>query len=616
MNITKRSDLLIVDNWVDENLLSQESGTNLHRWLVQSEYSDFSKEIHGLIEQEDLEELEDAFRLHIEFGTGGIRGKMGVGPNRINLRTIGEAAQGLAQYLKKTWKANIPECCAVIAYDTRINSKLFAQETASVLSGNGIVVYLFDKFRSTPELSFAVRELCALAGVVISASHNPPSDNGFKAYWKDGGQVVPPHDRNIMLETQTISKINRANLDTARTQDLIRNVHSKIDLRYHEKLTTLSLSENRDIRIVYTPLHGVGTTSVVPVLKHLGYKDLHFVDEQTIPDGKFSTVPGGIANPEDSRTLIQAIRKAENINADIVLATDPDADRLACALPHPEKGWNAPPESLALNGNQIGALLCHYILSQKKAKEDLPENGVICKTIVTTDLTALIGRAFGLKVVDNLLVGFKYIADVIEKLPKDKTFLFGTEESHGYLFGSFIRDKDAASAAIPLVECTALLKTHGRTIQSYLDEIYQEFGYFQEIQKSIIWKGALGHSEMVKTMLELRQNPPLEIGGHPIVEIHDRQTGKAYNLKTGTLKSIEGARGNVIILTFTAQGHTRVTIRPSGTEPKIKYYVSASSTDNPHLDFRNPIQTKAAINHLAEEILYGIVKKESDRAYP
>ncbi|MCE2436008.1 MAG: phospho-sugar mutase, partial [Candidatus Latescibacteria bacterium] len=441
-----------VKNWAAENKISAAAFQGLSQWLIEPEFADFVPEIQLLIENEDIDELEDAFRTHIEFGTGGIRGKMGPGPNRINLRTIGEAAQGLAQYILKSGIEDVRDKGVVIAYDTRNNSDVFARETASIIAGNGIVARLFDGPRATPHLSFALRQTGAVAGVVISASHNPPSDNGFKAYWIDGGQVVPPHDKNIIAEVGAVKRLNSVDYEEGVERGLIEVLDAKLDVQYVESLADLSLCDARDISVVYTPLHGVGATSVVPALRKLGYSP-HLVEAQDVPDGNFPTVAGGVANPEDPGALSLSVEDAKRIRADIVLASDPDADRLGCALSHPQKGWDAALEDLAINGNQIGAILCYYILTSLKEQDKLPDRGVVCKTIVTTDLISLIARDFGLIPVDNLLVGFKYIGDVINNLSDDETFVFGTEESHGYLFTDFVRDKDAAVAAVLLAEC-------------------------------------------------------------------------------------------------------------------------------------------------------------------
>lgn len=596
-----------IENWTAENRISAAAFQGLSQWLIDPEFADFVPEIQLLIEDGDIDELEDAFRTHIEFGTGGIRGKMGPGPNRINLRTIGEAAQGLAQYILKSGIEDARDKGVVIAYDTRNNSDVFARETAAIIAGNGIVARLFDGPRATPHLSFALRQTGAVAGVVISASHNPPSDNGFKACWIDGGQVVPPHDKNIIAEVGAVKRLDRIDYADGVDRELIEVLDEKLDAQYVEKLVDLSLCDARDIRVVYTPLHGVGSTSVVPALQNLGYSHLRVVEAQDVPDGNFPTVAGGVANPEDPGALSLAIEEARRVRADVVLASDPDADRLGCALPDPQKGWDAAPDNLAINGNQIGAILCYYILTSLRDQGKLPDKGVVCKTIVTTDLISLIARDFGLIPVDNLLVGFKYIGDVINSLADDETFVFGTEESHGYLFTDFVRDKDAAVAAVLLAECAAQLKRQGRTLRDYLDDIYRAFGYFCEVQRSTYREGARGNEEIAQIMNGLRQNPPAEIGGYRVVEVIDRQTNTVRNVQAGSTRTIQGAMGNVLAFTLSEKGHTRVTARPSGTEPKIKYYVSATSADCADLAGEDLAQTRENVDQFAQEIVNGML---------
>lgn len=597
-----------IDAWVSANKLSAEAGQNIKKWLQEPAYAAFKDEITTMLENDDRDELEDAFRTNIEFGTGGIRGKMGAGPNRINARTIGEAAQGLAQYVLKSGIENAAQRGVVIACDTRNNSDVFSRETACIFAGNGITARIFKTHRATPELSFALRETGAITGVVISASHNPPSDNGFKAYWDDGGQVVPPHDKNIIEEVKVVGDITRIDFEEGVQKGLIQTLGEEIDKPYVENLVGLSLNDARDIGIVYTPLHGVGATSIVPALQKLGYANLNVVAAQNTPDGNFPTVANGVANPEDPNALTLAIAEAKEKKADIVLASDPDADRLGCALPHTNKGWDAEPHELAMNGNQIGAILAYYILDTKNKKGTLPTKGVVCKTIVTTDLITLIANHFGAKPVDNLLVGFKYIADVINNLSNDETFLYGTEESHGYLAGDFVRDKDAAAAAVLLSECAAQLKAEGKTVREYLDNIFKQFGYFHESQKATYREGAQGNREITQIMIGLRENSPTQIGGHDVVEVIDYQSGQAKNLKTGRTRTLDSSKGNVLAFTFTDAGHTRVTARPSGTEPKIKYYISATSADHPQLASDDLTQSKQNIDTLANEIIDGMLQ--------
>ncbi|MBT3603863.1 MAG: phospho-sugar mutase [Candidatus Latescibacteria bacterium] len=597
-----------VDALVSSHDLSSEAAQNLKKWLRESAYADYTDEIATLFQNENFDELEDAFRTNIEFGTGGIRGKMGAGPNRINARTIGEAAQGLAQYVLKSGIENAAQKGVVIACDTRNKSDVFSRETASIFAGNGITARIFSSHRATPELSFALRETGAVTGVVISASHNPPSDNGFKAYWDDGGQVVPPHDRNIIEEVKAVGEITRLDFDEGVQKGLIHTLGEEIDTPYIGKLAELSLNSARDIAIVFTPLHGVGATSIVPALHKLGYQGLKVVAEQNTPDGNFPTVANGVANPEDPNALSLAISEARETDADLVLASDPDADRLGCALPHATKGWDAEPHELAINGNQIGVILAHYILDTNQKTGTLPPKALVCKTIVTTDLITLIAKHFHAKPVDNLLVGFKYIAEVINNLAEDETFLFGTEESHGYLSGDFVRDKDAAAAAVLLSECAAQLKSEGKTVREYLDNIYRQFGYFHESQKATYREGAQGNREITQIMIGLRENSPTQIGGHEVVEVIDYQSGQAKNLKTGAIRTLDAGKGNVLAFTFTEAGHTRVTARPSGTEPKIKYYISATSADHPQLASNDLVQSKQNIDSLANEIITGMLE--------
>ena len=585
--------------WQDEEKLSPEAAEHLEKWLSDEVYAAFEADIVSLISDENLDELEDAFRTQIAFGTGGIRGKMGAGPNRINLRTIGEAAQGLAQYVLESG----PEAAAkgiAIANDTRNNSDVFAREVATIAAGNGVKAYLFKSPRATPELSYAVRALGATAGVVISASHNPPRDNGFKAYWSDGGQVVPPHDSAIIDQVNAIATIKRADIDEARSRGLIEPMPESMDENYLRD-TSIRLSNNRNISIVFTPLHGVGATSIVPALENLGFHQITVIDKQNDFDGNFPTVAGGVANPEDPGAMTMAIQRAAEINADLVMASDPDADRLGCAVTLPDRGWDASPADLALNGNQIGVLLIHHLLSKGNRTD-----GVFAKTIVTTDLSADIARASGLDVVDNLLVGFKYIAQVIADQGNPARFVFGTEESHGYLATHTVRDKDAASAAMILADLAATLKAKGSSIRAYLDDIYAEHGYYREIQKSITREGATGNGDIQQIMSFLRESPPTEIAGRPLARVIDRQAGTSTDPHSGAVEPIDGDKGNVLAFTFTDAGNTRVTARPSGTEPKIKYYVSAASKDL-KLDGTTLAETKTNVDKAAQDILDGMV---------
>ena len=603
--------ILKINAWIAGGVLSRTAGEAIVRWLTEADFTAFGAEIRTLVEAGDTDELEDAFGSTIAFGTGGLRGKMGPGPNRFNARTVGVAAQGLARYVSGMGASDgdgqggdgqigedprglVGACVVVLAWDTRRNSEAFAKETARVLAANGVPVRIFDGYRSTPALSFAVRELGAAAGVMISASHNPPEDNGFKVYGPDGGQIVAPRDERITAEMRRVTKVRWTGYANAVEQGLIQTVGRDLDARYIDILADLSLSGARDVRVVYTPLHGVGMTSVAAALERLGYEDVHYVEEQARPDGAFPTLAGGIANPERPEAFLLGIRKAAATGADLVLASDPDADRVGCALPLPDRGWSAPPDDLALNGHQIGALLCQYILSRKRAAGMLPERGLFCKTIVTSDLATLIARSYGLEVADDLPVGFKYVGSAIENMSPDMNFVFGTEESHGYLADARIRDKEAATGIL-LAEYAATVKKYDRTLRDELEDIYRTHGYFREIQRSVAQPGPEGARRIADIMDALRATPPERIGGHAVRRMIDRQSGEALDLRTSTAAAVSGDRVNILIFTFSEAGHTRAIVRPSGTEPTMKCYVSASSVDM--------AGNRTSIDSLAESML-------------
>ena len=609
-----------ITGWTDDGVLSRNVGDVLFQWLTNAEFAAFRTEIRALVDAENTDELEDAFGSDIAFGTGGIRGRMGPGPNRFNTRTVGVAAQGLAQYVAGSDGIDVGSSsddraqtetgggdrAVVVAWDTRHNSESFAKETARVLAANDIPVKIFDGYRSTPALSFAVRDLRAAAGVMISASHNPPGDNGFKVYGSDGGQVVAPQDEDIIREMRRVTEIRRVDYEDAFRRDLIQTIGKDLDDRYIGVLTEMTLVDARDVRVVYTPLHGVGMTSVAAALENLGYKDVHYVDEQVAPDGAFPTLDQGIANPEKPAAFRLGIRKAAETGADLVLASDPDADRIGCALPLPDRGWSAPPEVLALNGHQVGVLLCHYILSRKQSAGTLPARGLFCKTLVTSDLAAIIARSYGLEVKDDLPVGFKHVGAAIERMPPDMTFVFGTEESHGYLADARIRDKEAATGIL-LAEYAALVKMDNRTLRDELDDIYRIYGYFREVQRSVALPGSEGARKIADIMAALRAAPPKRIGGYAVCRMIDRHNGQALDLRAGTTSRVGGDRVNILVFTFSESGHTRVIVRPSGTEPTIKYYVSAATLDQ--YDRASDVTERdwPAVDRTAEVILTAMV---------
>lgn len=581
--------------------ISLASLINIKKWLSNEEYREYQNEILDLIQKGRFKELNDSFYTIIPFGTGGRRGTCGVGTNRINLRTIGESAQGLSQYILKQDEFNQKKG-VVIAYDTRNNSKLFAEETAKVLTANGIKTYLFSSYRSTPELSFAVRELKAIAGIVISASHNPPGDNGFKVYWKDGGQIVPPHDENIIKEVNKVIKIKTIGLAEAKRKGLLEYLGEEIDNKYQNKVIGLSLCSSRSARIVYSPLHGAGSTSVIPVLKKLGF-DLHLVEEQMKPDGNFPNVKDNIPNPEVPEALELAIKKAKKIDADLALVSDPDADRLGVAIK--KKTLEGKEEWIALNGNQIGALMTHFILSQLKEQDKLPKKGLIAKTIVTTDLIDRIAEDFKVEVKGDLLVGFKYIAELIENLEPEKEFIFGVEESHGYLRGTFVRDKDAAIAAVLIAELASYLKDQGKTIYEQLNELYKKYGYYHEALYYMILEGASGREKIEKIMQGFRKYPPKKIGGLEVVEVRERIL--RLLIDPNTKKEIRD--GEVVVFFLTKDGSWRVTVRPSGTEPKMKFYVAIKKDVDRNINDTDLEQIKIKTDKVANKLIEDIVAK-------
>jgi len=590
-----------LDRWANEEKILASTARYLKKWLGSAQYADFHDEILGLIEAEDFQQLNDCFYTQIPFGTGGRRGTEGVGPNRINIRTIGESAQGLAAYVLSQGR-EFAARGVVVAHDVRRHSVQYARQTARILAGNGVKVFLFDGFRSTPELSFAVRHLDAAAGVVITASHNPPPDNGFKAYWEDGGQVVPPHDARIIEEVNRVEEIGQIDLDSARASGLLIDIGAEVDEAYFDLVCGLSLSEERDLAAVYTPLHGTGITCVAPVLQRMGFTGLEVLEEQATADGNFPNVSGGKPNPENTEAMENSVNRADEIGAELVLASDPDADRLGVAVRTKSGNWTY------LTGNQVGALLVDYTLSRLSDRGELPPVGYVIKTLVSTDLVARIADSYGVETVGDLLVGFKYIAEVMRTAPEEKTFLFGFEESLGYLRAGFVRDKDAVQAAIYVCETAARLKAEGKTLLDRLDDLYQKHGYFSELGHSVFFEGAQGHGKMEAIMDGLRSDPPTEVAGHPVMEIVDRKEGTRTRPGTGEREEVSGHRGNVLVFVLSEDSETRVTVRPSGTEPKIKHYIATSGRIDD--GFGSLASLKRLVDSKASDLLDGFMEIE------
>ena len=529
-------------------------------WLGDNFDEETKRQVKNMIEN-DEKELVESFYKSLEFGTGGLRGIMGVGTNRMNIYTVGMATQGLANYLNQTYAGQPIK--VVIAHDSRNNSQLFAKTCADIFSANGIKAYLFESLRPVPVLSFAVRQLGCNSGVMITASHNPKEYNGYKAYWNDGAQVVPPHDINIVKEA---AKVKVADIKFKGNPDLIEMLGEDFDQIYLDKVKSLTLSQediikHKDIKIVYTPIHGSGVRLVPEILRQKGFENIITVPEQCIPDGNFPTVIS--PNPENAEALTLAIKLAKEKGADLVMASDPDADRVGIAVRNNEN------EFVLMNGNQTAAILTYYLLTKWKENGKLDGKQYIVKTIVTTELLKAMAERFGVKYYD-VLTGFKYIAEIIRENEGKTTYIGGGEESYGYLAGEFVRDKDAVIACSLIAEAAAWAAGKGKTMYQLLTDIYLQYGYYQEALVNVVKEGKSGAEEIQKMMDDYRNDPPAIINGSNVVMIKDYLTQKASNLENGTETAIDLPKSNV--LQFFLEDGSKISVRPSGTEPKIKFY--------------------------------------------
>lgn len=519
------------------------------------------------IQAENPDELVDAFYRNLEFGTGGLRGIMGVGTNRVNKYTIGMATQGFANYLNKTYPGG--ESRVAIAHDSRNNSRLFAEITANVMAANGIKVYLFEALRPTPELSFAIRYLGCQGGVVCTASHNPKEYNGYKAYWNDGGQLVPPHDKNVIAEVDKIASIDDVKWSGGESN--ITLIGKDLDEAYWQMAKGLSvypdvIAKQHDLKIVYTPIHGTGIKLVPELLKRYGFTNVTIVEEQAEPNGNFPTVV--YPNPEESEAMSIGLKKAKAINADILLGTDPDADRVGIAIKDNKGNW------LLVNGNQTALLAFSYLIEARKSKGIAKPNDMVVKTIVTTDMIDRFAKENGVKCY-NVLTGFKWIAELIKEKEGVEDYIIGGEESYGLLVGSKLRDKDAVSAVAILCEIAAYAKEKGKSLFEQLIDLYVTYGFFKESLISITKKGMRGQEEIAEMMQSYRNNPPKTINGSPVVELLDYELKKGKNLQTGKEWEIKLPKSNV--LQFILEDGSKISARPSGTEPKIKFYFSVNT---------------------------------------
>ena len=539
--------------------LSASAAKNLEAWLNLNKDPKTLQELQALIVKEDWQELEDAFYCELAIGTGGIRGKIGPGTNRINFYTIGRAAQGLADFIA-SFGAAAKKNGVVVGYDVRRLSKDLAEMCCDIFLANGIATTSFPDICSTPEVSFMVRYLRKTAGVMITASHNPRTDNGFKFYWSDGGQVVAPNDALFMDFLKNVVEIKRQPAGHEKSVDFVtEDTHNF----YIEQVSSLSLVETRSAKIVFSPIHGSGITNVLPVLQKNGF-DVTVVPEQAEPNGEFPTAHGELINPEFQEVSQMALDLAAKLGADLAIISDPDADRAGIGAKESLGSKNI----RFFNGNEIGVALTHFILTQKKQSQILNSDCVVMEANVTTSLVSDIAKSFSLKVYDDLLVGFKFIAEIIEKEQLGEKFIFAAEESLGYLRGTFVRDKDAAITALTVAEMVSYLKDQGLSLTDYLNQIYREYGYYRNRLHYMVLPGKDGSALIRKLMLSLRQNSPASLAGLKILKTVDRLDEN----KRVESNYITGMTGDQLAFIFTEDGRNKITIRPSGTEPKVKIY--------------------------------------------
>jgi len=544
--------------------LLETATTKAQHWLHSNIDESSKEQVKKLLSNPDQKELIDSFYKDLEFGTGGLRGIMGVGANCMNQYTVGAATQGLANYIKKSFPSK--QIQVAIAYDSRNNSKYFAQVTADIFSANGIVVHLFSDLRPTPLLSFAIRHLQCESGVVITASHNPKEYNGYKAYWNDGAQLVPPHDKNVIAEVEKITSFDQ--IKFAADASKIKPVSPEVEEAYYQEVILRiprkeSIKKQKNIALVYTSLHGAGITMVPECLRRLGFENLKVVPQQEAPDGNFPTVQS--PNPEEKSAMQMALTLATKIDAELVMATDPDTDRVGLGIKNDKN------EFFLLNGNQAFSLMMWFILKNLTEKKE----AYIAKTIVTTELVDDMARHFQIECY-NTLTGFKYIAELMGQLDGKKKFIAAGEESYGYMVGDFVRDKDAVSACAFFAAMAAAAKDDGQTLYDWLLQMYVENGFYKEGLINLVRKGADGEQQIKAMMEKFRNDPPQMLAGEKIIRLLDYKTSVEKELSTGKTKPIALPPSDVLQF-YTDQG-SKISVRPSGTEPKIKFYVSVKST--------------------------------------
>lgn len=568
-----------------ENNLINDVKKKAQIWL-EGNYDEATKNaVRSMLESDDTTELVESFYKDLEFGTGGLRGIMGVGTNRMNIYTVGSATQGLSNYLKKEFSGT--QISVVVGHDSRNNSRLFAESAADIFSANGIKVYLFESLRPTPEISFAIRELGCQSGIVITASHNPKEYNGYKAYWADGAQVIAPHDHNIINEVNKIKSVD--DIKFQGNKELIQIIGEDIDSIYLDKISKLTLSpdsikRNKDMKIVYTPIHGTGVTLIPRALKMYGFENIIDVPEQNVISGDFPTVIS--PNPEEPAALQMAVDKAKAIDADIVMASDPDADRVGIAVKNDKGEW------ILVNGNQTAMMLVYYLVKRWSELGKIKGKEYLVKTIVTTELIATMANKFKVPYFD-CYTGFKWIAAIIREQEGKMQYIGGGEESYGFLCQDFVRDKDAVSACVMIAEVAAWAKDNGKTVYELIQDIYLEFGFSKEKGISVVKKGKSGAEEIKQMMSGFRVSPPKELAGSQVTVIKDYSTLRMIDVVAGKTETLEMPESSNVLQYFTADG-TKVSVRPSGTEPKIKFYI----------EVKLPIASREeydAVNAAAEE---------------
>ena len=558
-----------LDRATNEGKLTASAAANVKIWLSEDRYAEYAAETANHVKAGKWKELDDAFWTILPFGTGGRRGRMHpIGCNAINDRTIGESAQGLADYIVSLELDGERRCA--IAYDTRINSRRFAELCAGVMAHAGFRVFFLDDYRSTPALSFLVRHKKCDCGIMVTASHNPPSDNAVKVYWSTGGQILPPHDKGIIERVMHVNQVRTITFQQALSEGMVEICTKQLDLAFNEQVVAQRFDGSHDLKMVYSPLHGVGASAVMPALHGDGFTDVEVYGPHATPDGNFPNVPGHVSNPENPQVFDGPIARAKEIGAQLVLATDPDCDRMGCATPVTKDlggAWTT------FTGNQIAGLLADFILEQRKRRGTLTKDHYVVKTLVTTELVRRIADSYGVKTIGELHVGFKYIGEAIDQFGPDK-FVFGCEESHGYLVGKYARDKDAAVACMLMAELVADLKKQGKTLSEKWDSLAWQHGVHAERLLNVSMTGSQGMAKMQKLMTIFRSSTPTNLGGYAVKRIRDYLNLVERDLGTSVTVPLNAVKGDMVVLHFADEGNF-VAIRPSGTEPKVKCYMFA-----------------------------------------